>query len=279
MTGLVVCVSIAIFNTLQKSLVQDASPIDVAYYTNVIAFIILLPIALYTSQVSDISLTVIGLVFATGLFNAISFYFWPVALSKEDLGVIAPTRGITPITVAVLEPILFLNLDYSFELLLASLLAGFGLYIAFSENGILTPIKRIQSVGILFGLGSAIAITGAVLVDRFAVFSANVPPILYACGLAMSTSVLLGLFRVYKKEENSFVPTKKYIPVGIFRAIIVGFAVFTLSITTGTQYNILIQLSIPFSVLLGYLFLQERDFTIRQLIGSGIIIVGIYLIL
>lgn len=278
-TGIIVCLSIAVFNTLQKKLVSDNSPIDVAYFTNIIAAAVLAPLAIYYSLNSGITIQVLGFLILTGVFNALSFYLWPLALSKEDLGVIAPTRGITPITIAVLEPIVFLNLEYSLELLGAGLLAGTGLYIAFSEEGILTPIKKLQSKGALFGLGSAVAISGAVLVDRFAVHSAGASPQVYAFGIAAVTAVMLAAFRMYRTDQTNLIPKREYIPVGIVRGIIIGAGVFTLTLTTGTEYNVLIQLAIPLSVLLGYLFLDEREFTVRQLIGSLIIICGVYLIL
>lgn len=278
-TGIIVFLSIAVFNTLQKKLVGNNSPIDVAYFTNIIAAVVLAPLAIYYSLNAGITIQVIGFLVLTGIFNALSFYLWPLALSEEDLGVIAPTRGITPITIAVIEPFVFFNLDYSIELLGASVLAGVGLYIAFSEEGLLTPIKKLQSKGALFGLGSAVAISGAVLVDRFAVHSAGAAPQVYAFGIASVTAVLLAGFRMYRTDQTDLIPERKYIPVGVVRGIIIGAGVFTLTLTTGTEYNVLIQLAIPLSVLLGFLFLDERAFTIRQLIGSLIIIGGVYLIL
>lgn len=278
-TGLLVCLALGAFNTLQKHLVSDYSPVTVGYSTNLIASLFLAPIAIYYFLQFGFPLEALALLVLTGIFNALSFYLLPLALSKEDLGVIAPTRGVSPISIAIIEPVFFVGLAYNLNLVAAGLLAGFGLYIANSEEGLMTPIKNLQSPGVLYGLVSATCISGAVLADRYAVHSVGAKPQVYAFGLVAITSLFLALLRLYKEGQTSLVPEKEFIPVGIARAITVGAGIFTLSIATGTQFNVLVQLSIPLSVLLGYLFLGERKFTGRQVIGSVVIISGIYLIL
>lgn len=278
-TGVIACVAISVFNLLQKQLVDSYSPITVAYSTNSIAAVFLLPIAGYYLLSGAVDPIVLVFLAATGGFNAISFYLLPLALSKEDLGIIAPTRGVTPITVAIIEPIVFFNLEYSIELLGAGVLAGLGLYIAFSENGLLTPIKQLQSVGVLFGFGSAISISGAVLVDRFALHTVGISPYVYGFGIALVTAGFIFILRGYRLNTYTVIPEKAFIPVGISRSISLFAGVYTLSLASGTRYNVLVQLAIPLSVILGYLFLNEKRFTARQLVGSLFIILGVYLVL
>lgn len=287
-TGLIVVVSLVGFNTFQKALVSDYGALDVAYYTNFIAAGILLPVAAYYFNVGDFPIQSGLFLIASGIFNAVSFYFLPLALAKEDLGVISQTRGITPIMLAFIEPLIFLDLDYDPVLIVAGFLAGLGLYISFSEDGLLTPIKKISSTGVQLGLISAVVIIFAVLVDRFAVTEVGASPQMYAFGLAGTTALFLSLMR-YKnpldrlfdveiEDTSTVVPPREFIPVGIFRASAIGFAIYTLSITTGTEYNILVQLSIPLSVLSAYIFLGEDKFTIRRVIGAMIIVTAIYLL-
>lgn len=278
-TGLLVCLALGAFNTLQKHLVSNYSPVTVGYSTNFIASLFLAPVAIYYFLQSGFPLKALGFLVLTGVFNALSFYLLPLALSKEDLGVIAPTRGVSPISIAIIEPLFFVGLAYDINLIAAGLLAGIGLYIANSEEGLMTPIKNLQSPGVLYGLASATCISGAVLADRYAVHSVGAKPQVYAFGLVAITSLFLAVLRLYKEGQTSLIPEKEFIPVGMARAVTVGAGIFTLSIATGTQFNVLVQLSIPLSVLLGYLFLGERKFTGRQVVGSAIIISGIYLIL
>lgn len=278
-TGLLVCVGLAIFNTLQKYFVEDNSPITVAYTTNLLAALILAPIAMYYFVQAEFELVVGGVLLISGLFNAIGFYLLPLALSTEDLGVIAPTRGISPIAVAVIEPLFFVEFGYNRDLLLAGVLAGTGLYVAFSEDGILTPIKNITTRGVQYGLLSATALSGAIITDRFALSTVEAQPQVYACGLAATTALFLGILLAHKEDSSTLIPQKKFIPLGLTRAGTLGLGIFTLAIATGTEYNVLVQLSIPLSVLFGYFFLGEEKFTGRKLIGSLIIILGVYFVL
>lgn len=278
-TGLIVCIALGAFNTLQKHLVGSYSPVTVGYSTNLIAAGFLSPIAVYYFIKAGFPYEALIFLGLTGVFNAFSFYLLPLALSKEDLGVIAPTRGISPISIAIIEPLVFVGLGYNMNLIFAGLLAGLGLYIAFSEDGLLTPIKNLQSRGVIYGLLSATCISGAVLTDRFAVHSVGALPQVYAFGLVSVTAFFLGILQFHKEDNPSIIPDKNFIPVGMARAVTVGAGMFTLSIATGTQFNVLVQLSIPLSVLLGFIFLGEQKFTGRQVIGSLIIISGVYLIL
>lgn len=278
-TGSLVCVGLAIFNTLQKYFVEDNSPLLVGYATNMFAAVVLTPLAVYYFLQAGFNISVGLILIVSGLFNAIGFYLLPLALSTEDLGVIAPTRGISPIAVAAIEPLFFANFGYSIDLLLAGVLAGVGLYVAFSEDGLLTPVKNITTRGVQYGLLSAVALSGAIITDRFALSTVEAQPQVYACGLAATTAMFLGIFLAYRNDLSTLIPERKLIPLGVARAATLGLGVFTLSITTGTEYNVLVQLSIPLSVLFGYFFLGEEKFTSRKLIGSLIIILGVYFVL
>jgi len=212
------------------------------------------------------------------VLNAVAFYTLPKALETEDLGVIAPVRGIVPLSIATLEPFFFSGLSWSVELIGAAALAGAGLYVAFSQDGLLTPLKKMQTVGVGYAFISAISIVGAVLIDRYAVFSVEAPVIAYGFGLISGTAVVLGVSAVVTGKELKR-PTISFAGAGVSRGIAVGLGLLTLTLVSGTQYNILVQLLIPLSVVFGYVFLDERRFTGRQLLGSFLILLSIVIIL
>lgn len=276
-TGLFVCIALASFNTFQKSLVRNHSPLIIGFYSNAIASVLVGGILLATSQ-DFISFTVLPYLIASVLFNALAFYTLPKALETEDLGVIAPVRGIVPVSIAALEPLFFSGLSWSIELVGAAALAGAGLYVAFSQDGLLTPIKKMQTVGVGYAFLSAISIVGAVLVDRYAVFTVEAPVVGYGFGLISGTAVVLGISLALSDQELEM-PNLSFAGAGISRGIAVGLGLLTLTLVSGTQYNILVQLSIPLSVVFGYVFLDERRFTGRQLLGSCLILLSIVIVL
>lgn len=287
-TGGIAVIALVGFNTFQKILVDDYGPLDVAYYTNLIAAIILSPIAIYFFNIENFGIEAIIILVLSGVFNALGFYFLPLALAEEDLGIISQTKGITPILLAFVEPIIFFNLDYDPVLIVSGLLAGLGLYISFSEDSLVKPIKRISSTGVQLGLASAAVVSFAILVDRFAVTNIGAAPQMYAFALASITAFFIALMRVKNpldrffdtdlEDTSNLIPPREFIPIGICRSGTIGVGLYTLTITTGTEYTILVQLAIPLSVVSAYLFLGENDFTIRRIIGALIIVSAIYLV-
>lgn len=125
---------------------------------------------------------------------------------------------------------------------------------------------------------SAIAIVGAVITDRYVVYTLDASFLSYGVFLIGGTALVLGIGAVMTTDELPK-PDRFFIGAGLTRGVAVGLGLLTLTLVSGTEYNIVVQLSIPLSVVFGYVFLNERKFTGRQLVGSFLILGSIAIIL
>lgn len=274
--GLVTPFVVAIFYTMQKQLTNTYTPLEVSVSMHIVPTITLSVFLVIYPYLPNKSFLLFGGL--SGLINAISFILLTKAYSKDALSVIAPLRGITPIVVASIEPLVFTSIMYNETILLASVLVAVGIYIIFYEDSIVKPFKDLFNSGPLFGLFSAIVIAFAVLVDRTVLVNYSIHPLTYTFYVSFFTLFWLLLYTVIYGEsiQETIIKTQDTVKIGALRTLTLSLGLGLLSLVSGSLMNILWQLNIVITVIIGGRLIGEKN-TKRRIIGSVIIVLAVIL--
>lgn len=279
-TGVTAAVASASAATYQKRLLSDTttSPLEMSYITNLIATFALLPVvfALTTTGLPTSSIS-IPLVIST-LSNVVGLLLFLSALDYGDLSVIGPLKGLIPVAVAVIEPLVFTT-SITPELMTACLITVIGTFILLGDDtGIRAVVTKFTNRGPLLGFASALLYAGAVLADSYAVSNAN--PFSYTLTLSIAITMALIVTLAYKSESPMATLTtipRDHLPLGVFRAGAVFFGILTLSLTTATKATILLQLALLINVLIGVAMFKEGHLFKRSA-GTLLIFASIVLV-
>lgn len=261
-----------LFNIYQKQLLAtDFEPFELVFVTNGFAVVLLSPIILLTGV--QFSATLLVLATASGFVNAISFIFLAKAYDTGSLSLVAPLRGIVPVLVAAIEPLVFARLDYTRSLLLASGLVGVGLYVLFYEESVFEPIRRLQDRSVQVGLASALVIVFAVLIDAHALVRTDINPILYALYLTGTTVFFLTLVPLFRRTNpvEMFPTNRRAAAIGLLRGVTLVLIFGALSVTAATRVNIVLQLGPVIAAVVGGSLFDESNLGIRA-VGSLLIL-------
>lgn len=275
--GLVGAFVNGLFNTYQKVLTNNGrSPVEILVSMHTVAFVILSPtLVIYRPS---FSWELLGLLILTGVLNGLSFYYLAIAYDYGALSIVAPLRGITPILVAFMEPLVFSDFGYDYILVIASFLVGLGIYVLLYEDSITKPITRIKDEGVSRGLLSAAIISLAVLVDRYALIETSVEPEPYAALVVFGSLVasLVITWRVSDIQESlNF--DREILPIGVLRAVSIFMVFGALSLTEGTKVNIILQLGVIIATIAGGSLLGE-DNIIRRILGVILILIAAFIV-
>lgn len=279
--GLIGAFLTGVFNIYQKQLIDtEIQPLELLTNIHLIAmafFSIALVIYPYVP-----SLPLFGIMVATGVVNGISWLAIAIAYGDDAVSVIAPLRGITPVVVAFIEPIIFDSLTYQIEYLFASVLVCVGIYITLYDEDPLTPIKRLTDRSVQLGLVSGFVISISVLLDRYALETFSIHPLTYGFYLItftfISMCIIVYVFTDKSLTQDVFTINQQLIYISIIRGLSVGLALNVLALVEGTRMNILWQLNVIIASVLGGKLIQEENL-IRRGIGAICIFVAALIVL
>lgn len=270
-----------IFNIYQKQLIDtDIQPIELLTNIHLIT-VGLFSIALIIYPYIP-SLPLLGIMIATGVANGISWLAIAIAYGEDAVSVIAPLRGITPVVVAFIEPIIFNSLTYQIKYLFASILVCIGIYITLYESDPVTPIKRLTDRSVQLGLVSGFVISISVLLDRYALETFSIHPLTYGFYLVTFTFISMSII-VYVFTDKSLIRdvitiNQQLVYISIVRVLSVGLALNVLALVEGTRMNILWQLNVIIASVLGGKLIQEENL-IRRSIGATCIFIAALIVL
>lgn len=260
-----------VYGFYQKYYAEDWSALSIAYQANIVTALFLLPVSFFIG-VGRVTPELAALILLSGLANAASFYVLARALEEADLIVVFPIRYLTPVAAALTEPLVFAATQYSVLTIVSSSLAVAGTsLLAFSRVDGTDTDNRL--LGAALAGFSMILILVAVFNDRNLV-SNEIEPTAYAGVLALSTASILFVFVL--RSGDSVTVQRELIPLGIFRTLSLFFIVFALSLTTGTNVNIVLALSVVVSTGLGTYVLDE-EFTPKRIAGALLVFSSIVL--
>ena len=111
----------------QKYVIENRqTPLQFATGMHLVASVLLLSTLLFIPAFFSIKMFL--LLLASGLINGISFWLLAIAYEQDSLSLIAPLRGVIPIFVAFLEPLIFQNFNYKLSLVVSSIVVAVGIY-------------------------------------------------------------------------------------------------------------------------------------------------------
>lgn len=267
-------VSLGLFNITKKQVMgQDTSALRVDAQMHILAALPMIAV-LAISYPFEFSMEFVGFLLASGLVNAVSFWLLATAYENGALSLIAPLRGVTPVAVGLIEPLVFPELGYQLSLVIASVAVGVGLYVLLYEDTWLGPIRKLSEDGVYQGLLSAGFISVAILIDRFAMTATGVEPNTYAAYLTLTITVItVGMFVLFDGTPISKLTevNLQVASLGFFRFANILLGLTALSLVAGTKVNIVWQLGIVLAALVGGKLLSEENL-IRKAVGASMIV-------
>jgi drug/metabolite transporter (DMT)-like permease len=260
---------------IQKHLTRDFNSIQIGYVTSLLGLFLLMPLGIYgyLEGSNSFGLYAVGGLLFSGIGNIAASYLFIEAVSITDISKVSPIKRLTPVIVAVFEP-LILGITYSVEVLSGALLTFIGGIIVVSDNGVgkLPDLDK----GVLLALIIPVLYSFMTIAERYA--TQNINPFLFTFIIYV---IMAAGFTSLSRARNSTVPVKAFknpVIIGIGFATSLGSIAtfYTLSLISASHFTILKQSSILFSVIIGGKLFKEKRI-ISKIFGSLMIILGIIL--
>lgn len=202
-----------------------------------------------------------------------SMYIYIEALRFTDLSIAAPLKQLTPVIVAIIEP-LILTLSFSKWLFLASIFGATGAYILMSSKGFFQPLKNLKNKGAVLALSTAFI--GAVYAISRRFGTTNLDPLLYTY---ITYLIVLPMFYLMTRNNSSQIELNDFIGRYIIILAIINTAsavvgYYAFSLISASQVSVIKQFSVVLSILIGGKAFKEEGI-IRKLIGGFVIILGV----
>lgn len=266
-TGLVAVVGITITAVGQKQALVVADELTVVSYMHFVA----IPLLVVGHEVMTGGYSIPGGVLwwlgASVACNIGSFYLFAAALSRDELSVAFALKNTNPLIVALVEPLVVVSTSYEPVIVAAAGLTVVGVFTLLATDSVVSPLVRLRDAGPKLALGSAVFISGAILIDRSALTQFSVAPTLYALLLGSGVTVVFGSTMLFKSGVS--LPTGAWRGVavaGVGRATSLLAGVTTLSLVSGGVFTVLQQLSLVGVVVIGVHQFGEENFK-RRLVG------------
>lgn len=270
---------LAIYRTLQKSLLSTYTVFELALAANTLTAAALAPLAAHTIVTNLPALTprVVTAISVSAIANVVYLTAFFKAAEHEDLSVIVPVTGILPVIVALLEPLVF-NATYSARLLAATAVVVIGVYLVLLDDDYTTPFRRLTTRGPQFALISTAALAIALLADSYV--ATALPPVGYA---GILTALQLPFFAAILYTKNSSflktpqrLATRSLLTFGAVRGASLILLLTALSLISATKHTLFLQLVPVITVFIGGTILNE-DHMYRRLTGALVVFAGVAL--
>lgn len=264
--------------SIRKHVSTDFSSVEIGFLTQVYGAVVLAPFAIYYFLQTQVTFTP-GLIFAlfvSAVGVVSSTYIYVEALRISDLSVTEPLRQMTPLIVALLEP-LILKTAFSGKIIIAALLGALGSYVLVSKNGLTEPLENMKNKGALMAVLVAFIFAVLAIAKRFG--STNIEPLLFTY-----FTYILGLagFWVWKRRNGEKINRQEFVcrdvaAMGTVTAVGAVITIYAFSLISASEVVVVKQTSGIFGILIGRRFFSEEGI-IRKLIGAAIIIAGVALV-
>lgn len=266
---------------LKKSIKQGGDYLLIYWLANIAGGIIYLPVFIILLNFFELSVNALLPAFLCGVFFAVYYFFLSKSYYHGDLSYVYPLAKTTPLFTLIIG-FFYLKEKISIPAFFGILLIVFGAYLIhlknFKPGNLLRPIASLKNKVSVFAIITAISSSFYGLFSKLGAEIINPFIFIY---IAFIFSVILYTPFLLLKHKNIKEQFKKYkktiIKIGIMDIGAYSLIVFTLSFTNLSYVFALRQISVVFSVLIGYKMLKEKNIHIR-LIAALIIFIGIFLI-
>jgi len=264
--------------SIRKHVFTDFSSVEIGFLTQVYGAVVLAPFALYYLLQTQITFTP-GLVFALllsagGVLS--STYIYVEAMRISDLSVTEPLRQMTPLIVALLEP-LILDTAFSIKIMAAALLGALGSYVLVSKESLAEPLESIKNKGAFMALLVAVIFAVLAIAKRFG--STNIEPLLFTY-----FTYILGLigFWIWKIRNGEEIGREGFLrrdiaAMGVVTAVGAVITIYAFSLISASEVVVVKQTSGIFGILIGRRFFKEEAI-FRKLLGALVIMAGVLIV-
>lgn len=268
----------AAYSVLQKQLTDEFGSLELAFLSTLLGLPFLLPaVLLMTEGIPSVpSLPVLGATLFSGVANIVALIVVIHALRLDDLSVVEPLKRLTPVMVAVLEPVVLGAALGPGSMIGAALAAGGALLV------LGTPALFRRSSELLTRRGPQLAVLAALLytltslADRFA--TTRLSPFIYTVLIYVIMAAGLGLLQ-WRRDGmpgRAVFRHPRLLALGAVMAAGSVFIFLAFSLASAAQVTTVLQGTILLGVVLGgYVF--DEQHLIPRLVGGAIIIAGIAL--
>lgn len=265
------------FYTYQKKLMQNFSSLELSFYASLASLPFLLPLAAIRIWSSGLQGSIMNLpwLLVVGVLNIAAFWVYMEALSQTELGVAGSLKRLSPVFVALLEPVI-LGTVFNPLAGLGCLLAGLGGYtLLIRDRNVFLPVKKIGETGTQLGILTAAVYALTSIGSRFG--ASNFSPFVF--GAVISVVMTTGFFVVIRyRGVNISRPSRRNLSIlgstNAFKNIAIWIAYSLASATTVTAAA---QITVIFNILAGGFFLEEENIYVK-LLGGLMIVAGIFLV-
>jgi drug/metabolite transporter (DMT)-like permease len=264
------------YSTLQKRLTADHTELELSYLTAILGAVFLLPVAVHEVATEPIAVspTVAGVILVSGIVNVGAIFAFLAALSREDLSVVGPLQRLTPVLVAVAEPVVLAAVFEEAILVGAAVTTVGAFVVASGEHGITAPITKGRAVPILLALSASGLFAVASLANRFV--TTRTSPLLYAFLIYLIMAVgFAGLLGRRSLPVSRRAVGGSLLVLGVLTATRTSLAYVSFSMAPAAQVTVALQAAIVMDVLAGGLVYGERAIP-TKVAGAICIVSGIW---
>lgn len=281
--GVILAIGSALGSTLRetarKHVSEDFSSVKVGYLAQIYASLLLLPLAAWKFFKVGIGLNIdliLAVLVSTGAIIS-STYLFIEAMRISDFSVTEPLRKLSPIFVAILEP-LVLGINFSPRIAFGAVLGAGGSYILVSKDSLLKPLETIRNKGALVAILVAFILSLWAIAMRFAATHTNQFIFIF---LIAFTSLLGFQIWMLKRGETVSIDElfrRDVFGLGFFTAIATVAGIFAYTYLSASEVTILKQTSAIFGIIIGGSLFKEENL-LRKFVGTLTIILGAAIIL
>lgn len=268
-------------NVFSKRSLNDIDKYTLAFCTNLLAAIILLPLLIHQGIPEIDKYFWIALVIG-GMINMLTTLLYLTALKESDLSLSIPMLAFTPLFLLITSPLMLKEMPTMIGILGVTLIV-IGAYIINidkQKEGYLEPFKSIiKEKGPRLMLIIAFIWSISSNIDKIGIQKSSATFWIITINLFIPIFILP--YIIIKKRESFLADIKREYKIILLLALIgVLAALFQMEAIKQTLVPYVIAIkrtSIVISVILGYLFFKEENIK-KRLTGASIMVLGIILI-
>lgn len=247
-------------------------------------FLLLIIITFY--QIPEVDGTFVLSVVASSGIGVIAAVLAYRAIKIADISLVAPLAAFSPVFTTFFS-LLFLkeSVDLKGWLGILTIVAGaYLLELSKARSDIMAPFKALYlNKGVQYSFVAYFLWSITPIFEKTAILhtSPQVPAFASLGGMAVTTLAFGFLLPIFSKTESKFIAAKKFLPLFLLGGLLGGVGLvsaFTaFSLTNLGFAEAVFKLSAVFTVILGWLFLKERNVK-ERLLGSIVMLSGVTLL-
>jgi len=265
----------AVRDAFQKVVLGDLESYELGFFSGIIGTVLMLPLGILYFP-TEMTPFLVGLLILSNLASVLAIWMFLVALDIGDISIVTPLRRISPVFVALIEP-LFLTISYNPMILLGAFLCGIGAFItAVKTKNITTPFKDLFHKAALLSFGVALLKSVGSIATVY--LTREIDFIFLSFFSLLSMAIGFGAITYSKKQKINKAQLKnpKIGLIGILAVLTTLMITYAYSLASATQVVTVKQTSIIFTILIGGKYFKEENIA-RKIIGSLLIIAAIIL--